>query len=160
MCFVIVQSESPEKIRKQVDEYKTLAREEFGREIQVWTNSIVMQRDTQQEADAYFHRCLVEYEDTPTIDAWMAMQQEHAQLMSKEALAAFRQRMAGSGGGFPLIGSAEHIAERLSMLADCGIGGILLTWVDPLDGIARFSRDVLPLMEKAGLRSPFTGSGR
>jgi alkanesulfonate monooxygenase SsuD/methylene tetrahydromethanopterin reductase-like flavin-dependent oxidoreductase (luciferase family) len=64
--------------------------------------------------------------------------------------------MAGSGGGFPLTGSAERIAERLEMLADCGLDGILLTWVDPLDGIGRFTRDVLPLMEQAGLRVPFT----
>jgi alkanesulfonate monooxygenase SsuD/methylene tetrahydromethanopterin reductase-like flavin-dependent oxidoreductase (luciferase family) len=64
--------------------------------------------------------------------------------------------MAGSGGGFPLIGSAARIAERLEMLADCGLDGILLTWVDPLDGIGRFTRDVLPLMEQTGLRAPFT----
>ena len=156
MCFLIIQSESPESIRQQVDEYKTLARQEFGREIQVWTNSMVMQRDTQAQAESYYQRCLVEYEDTACVDAWMRMQQEHARLMSPEALKAFRQRMAGSGGGFPLIGSAEHIAQRLEMLADCGLDGILLTWVDPVDGIGRFTRDVLPLMERAGLRDPFT----
>ncbi len=156
MCFLIIQSESPAAIRRQVDEYKRLAREEFGREIQVWTNSMVMQRDTQAEADAYYHRCIVEYEDKACVDAWMQMQQEHAKLMSPEALKAFRQRMAGSGGGFPLIGSAARIAERLEMLADCGLDGILLTWVDPLDGIGRFTRDVLPLMEQTGLRAPFT----
>jgi FMNH2-dependent dimethyl sulfone monooxygenase len=117
---------------------------------------MVMQRDTQAQAESYYQRCLVEYEDTACVDAWMRMQQEHARLMSPEALKAFRQRMAGSGGGFPLIGSAEHIAQRLEMLADCGLDGILLTWVDPVDGIGRFTRDVLPLMERAGLRDPFT----
>ena len=155
MCFLIVQSESPASIRRQVEEYKQLAREEFGREVQVWTNSMVMQRDTQAEADAYYHHCLVENEDKASVDAWMKMQQEHARLMSPEALQAFRLRMAGSGGGFPLVGSAERIAERLEMLSGAGLDGILLTWVDPVDGIERFARDVLPLMERAGLRTPF-----
>jgi FMNH2-dependent dimethyl sulfone monooxygenase len=155
MCFLIVQSESPESIRRQVEEYKKLAREEFGREVQVWTNSIVMQRDTQAEADTYYHHCFVENEDKASVDAWMKMQQEHAKLMSPEALQAFRLRMAGSGGGFPLVGSAEWIAERLKMLSDAGLDGILLTWVDPVDGIERFARDVLPLMERAGMRTPF-----
>ena len=41
------------------------------------------------------------------------------------------------------------------MLAGCGIDGLLLTWVDYVDGIGRFTRDVLPLMEAAGLRAPF-----
>ena len=38
---------------------------------------------------------------------------------------------------------------------DRGIDGLLLTWVDYVDGIGHFTRDVLPLMEAAGLRAPF-----
>ncbi|MEJ0070948.1 MAG: hypothetical protein WDO24_21950 [Pseudomonadota bacterium] len=41
------------------------------------------------------------------------------------------------------------------MLSDCGLDGTLLTWVDYEDGMRRFNRDVLPLLEKAGLRAPF-----
>ncbi|WP_156677695.1 LLM class flavin-dependent oxidoreductase [Sphingomonas profundi] len=156
MCFVIIKSERPEKIREQVDAYKTMAREEFGRDIQIWTNAFVVQDEDQDAAERYLHRYSVEYEDRDAADAWMKAQQEQTQLMPREALAAFRQRFVAGAGGFPLVGTADRIAERLELLAECGIGGVLLTWVDYVAGMQHFVRDVLPLMERACLRSPFS----
>src|SRR3954453_14800020 len=81
LCFIIVQSEDEVGVRKQVEDYKRMAREDFGREMQVWTHTVVVQRDTQAEADAYLHRFSVEYEDTESVHAWMRLQGANAQLM-------------------------------------------------------------------------------
>ena len=35
-----------------------------------------------------------------------------------------------------------------------GLDGILLSWVDYLDGLARWQKDVMPRLEQAGLRRP------
>jgi alkanesulfonate monooxygenase SsuD/methylene tetrahydromethanopterin reductase-like flavin-dependent oxidoreductase (luciferase family) len=156
LCFVVLTSEDVDGIRRQVDSYKRLAEEEFGRTVQVWTHTYVVQRDTRKEADAYLHRFAVEYEDVESVDAWMKLQAEQAQLLPPEALAAFRLRFAAGAGGFPLVGTAEHITDRLALLAEGGIDGVLLTWVDYYDGIERFNADVLPALEKLGLRDPFT----
>jgi FMNH2-dependent dimethyl sulfone monooxygenase len=155
LCFLIVTAEDPEGVRSQVDGYKRMAREEFGREIKVWTHTFVVQRDTQEEADAYLHRYAVEYDDTESVDAWMRLQGEQTQLMPPEVLAAMRLRFTAGAGGFPLVGTADRIADRLAMLADGGIDGVLLTWVDYDDGLARFNDGVLPRLEQAGLRKPF-----
>jgi dimethylsulfone monooxygenase len=32
---------------------------------------------------------------------------------------------------------------------------VLFTWVDFVDGLQRFTRDVMPLLERRGLRVPF-----
>jgi alkanesulfonate monooxygenase SsuD/methylene tetrahydromethanopterin reductase-like flavin-dependent oxidoreductase (luciferase family) len=56
-----------------------------------------------------------------------------------------------------LVGTAERIFEKLNMLSSAGLDGVLLTWVDYADGVERFNRDVLPLLEQAGLRQPFAG---
>jgi alkanesulfonate monooxygenase SsuD/methylene tetrahydromethanopterin reductase-like flavin-dependent oxidoreductase (luciferase family) len=149
-----VQSEDEASVRKQVEDYKRMAREEFGREMKVWTHTVVVQRDTQAEADAYLQRFSVEYEDTESVDAWMRLQGANAQLMPPEVQALMRQRFAAGAGGFPLVGTAETIAERMEMLSAAGIDGTLLTWVDYDAGIADFVRDVLPRLEKAGLRAP------
>jgi alkanesulfonate monooxygenase SsuD/methylene tetrahydromethanopterin reductase-like flavin-dependent oxidoreductase (luciferase family) len=156
LCFVVLTSEDVDDIRRQVDGYKRLAEEEFGRTVQVWTHTYVVQRDTQKEADAYLHRFAVEYEDVESVDAWMKLQAEQAQLLPPEALAAFRLRFTAGAGGFPLVGTAEHITDRLALLAEGGIDGVLLTWVDYYDGLERFNADVLPALEKLGLRDPFT----
>jgi FMNH2-dependent dimethyl sulfone monooxygenase len=159
MCFLLVKDDSPESIAKQVKQYKSLARDEFGREVQVWTSAFVVQRDSDQEAQAYLHRFSVEYEDGVAVDAWLKALAAEAQLMSPEELQKARSRFTAGAGGFPLVGAPSRIVERLSLLADAGIDGTVLTWVDYLDGLSRFTRDVLPLMERAGLRDPFSGIG-
>ena len=155
LCFVNITAEDPDGIRAQVDGYRNLAADEFGREVAVWTNTFVVQRGTDDEAQAYLHRYAVEYEDTASVDAWLRLQGENAKLMPVEALAAMRLRFAAGVGGFPLVGTADHIAERLETLSDCGIDGVLMTWVNYDDGLARFTDEVMPRLEKAGLRAPF-----
>lgn len=155
MCFIILKSEKPERCAEEVAAYKRFAREEFGREVQVWTNTFVVQRDTQAEADAYLHRYAVEHEDTESVESWLAKQADQTRMMPEAALRAMRLRFAAGAGGFPLVGTAGAVADRLHMLADAGLDGVLLTWVDYVDGLNRFNRDVLPLVEARGLRAPF-----
>ncbi|MGI6872020.1 LLM class flavin-dependent oxidoreductase [Amycolatopsis sp. 3B14] len=154
LCFVIVQSEDEAKVRQQVQGYKAMARDEFGRDVKVWTHTVVVQRDTDAEAEAYLRRFSVEYEDTESVDAWMRLQGIEAQTMPPEVAAAMRQRFAAGAGAFPLVGTVETIADRMEMLSAAGIDGTLLTWVDYDAGLADFTRDVLPLLEKRGLRAP------
>ena len=155
MCFILLRSERPETCAEDIASYKHFAREEFGREVQVWTNTFVVQRDTQAAADAYLQRYAVEYQDVESVDSWLNKQAEQTRMMPEAALRAMRLRFAAGAGGFPLVGTAEGIADRLHMLADAGLDGVLLTWVDYVDGLDRFNRDVLPLMERQGLRAPF-----
>ena len=154
LCFVIVQSEDPEVIRQQVETYKSTAREQFGRDVRVWTTSVVVQRDTDAAAEAELHRFSVEYEDVESVDAWLHLMEVNSQLLPPEVAAAMRQRFAAGAGGFPLVGTAETIAQRLEMLSDAGIDGVLLTWLDYDAGLASFTGDVLPKLEEAGVRKP------
>jgi alkanesulfonate monooxygenase SsuD/methylene tetrahydromethanopterin reductase-like flavin-dependent oxidoreductase (luciferase family) len=154
LCFVIVHSEDETAIREQIGAYKEMALAEFGREVRVWTHTVVVQRDTDAEAQAYYRRFSVEQEDAESVDAWMRLQGANTQLMPPQVLAAMRQRFAAGAGGFPLVGTADTIAQRLGVLSAAGIDGALLTWVDYDAGIADFTGGVLPLLESAGLREP------
>ncbi len=149
------QGERPEDWRPQVENYKRMAREEFGREIQLWTNVAVVQRETLEAAQAYLHRYSVEYLDVECLDSIMrTISMENNIPAGSELLAAMRRRMA-VGAGHPLIGTAQSIAEELAAISRVGIDGIIMTWVDYVDGLERFCREVLPLLEQAGLRQPF-----
>ena len=57
--------------------------------------------------------------------------------------------------GYPLVGDADHVTELLKNLSDAGVDGFLLTWLDYEGGLARFGRELLPRLERAGLRAPF-----
>lgn len=154
LCFVVVRSEDPAEISQQVESYKSMAREQFGRDVRVWTHSVVVQRDTDAAAESELHRFSIEYEDAESVDAWLQLMEVNSQLLPPEVAAAMRQRFAAGAGGFPLVGTSETIAQRLEMLNNAGIDGVLLTWLDYDTGLASFTQDVLPKLEKAGLRAP------
>ncbi len=154
LCFVIVHSEDEAAIREQIQGYRQMARDRFGRDIRIWTHTVVVQRESDAEAEAYLRRFSVEQEDTESVDAWMRLQGANTELMPPAVMQAMRQRFAAGAGGFPLVGTARTIADRLGMLSRAGIDGALLTWVDYDAGISDLTRDVLPLLEHAGLRAP------
>ena len=147
-----------EEWRPQVDAYKKMAREEFGREIQIWTNLSVVQRDTQKEADDYVRRCSVEMVDVEILDSLMeTISKENNIPMGSPQLAFLRSRMA-MGAGHPVVGTAQRIAEEFAAISKAGVDGVIMTWVDYIDGLKRFNRDVMPLLEQAGLRKAFSGA--
>jgi alkanesulfonate monooxygenase SsuD/methylene tetrahydromethanopterin reductase-like flavin-dependent oxidoreductase (luciferase family) len=154
MCFVILRSEDPESCRAQIDAYKRTARE-FGREVQVWTYCPVVQRDTRAEAQAYLHYYAVEMEDGPSLDAWSAGLGAQTHILPPEKLRDFRMRFAAGAGGNMLVGTATDIADQLEGFHEAGLDGVLLTWVDFMDGLERFNRDVMPELERRGLRERF-----
>jgi alkanesulfonate monooxygenase SsuD/methylene tetrahydromethanopterin reductase-like flavin-dependent oxidoreductase (luciferase family) len=158
MCFVILTSDRPEDAAKQIDSYKRMAREEFGREVQVWTYAPCIQRDTRAEAEAYLEHFAVDQADAASVDAFIEGLAAQTQIASPERLRDLRKRFAAGAGGSILAGTADDIAAQLQGYADAGLDGVLLTWVDFVDGLTRFSRDVLPLLESRGLRQPFAGA--
>jgi dimethylsulfone monooxygenase len=152
IAFLVLVDNDIETCRAQIAEYRDLAAQEFGREMQVWAYTYVIQRDSTAEAEAY-ERHLVQHVDEPSLDTWMnglgSMQG-----VPDEIVALLRHRSIVGMGGYPLVGTAEQISERLTLLSDAGLDGVLLTWVDYADGIARFNADVLPGLEQSGLRAP------
>jgi dimethylsulfone monooxygenase len=156
--LISVQGDRPEDWRPQVEAYKKMAREEFGREVQLWTNASVVQGDSQKDAEDYLRRYSVESSDKEALDSVMlTISKENNIPLDSPRLAFIRQRMA-RGAGHPLVGTAEHIANELVAISRVGIDGVIMTWLDYIDGLKRFTPHVLPLLEQAGLRKPFVPS--
>lgn len=155
VCFLILRSEDAADIAAQIASYKQMAQERFGRKVQVWTYAFCVQRDTREEAARYLDYFSVENEDGPSVDAWSAGVGSQTKILpSPEAVRAFRQRFAAGAGGSALVGTATDIAARLEVLSDAGLDGVLLTWVDFVDGLHRFIGAVLPQLVARGLRAP------
>ena len=71
-----------------------------------------------------------------------------------EVLGHFKFHLKAGWGGYPLVGTADHMVDQLQKLSAIGFDGILLSWVDYLAGLERFNREVMPRLEQAGLRRP------
>ena len=76
---------------------------------------------------------------------------------TSQSLAHFEARKLAqrSMAGFyalPLVGTPEQIVAKMKLIADGGIDGLAISWVDYEHGIAQYTEKLLPLMIKAGLR--------
>lgn len=154
MAFILVNDRDPKAIKAQVDAYRESARTKFGRDIQVWTHSYVVQRPSLDEAQAYVNEYAVEMGDIAAADAFMeGTLGINPREAPQEVLDHMRFGINAGAFGFPLVGSAEDITASLQMLSDAGVDGVLLTWLDYNSGLQEFGDTVLPLLENAGLRS-------
>ena len=153
MVFTHVR-ENDDQARDKVDYLRRLAREEFGREIQVWDHAYVVCRPTEKEARDYLHYYVREKGD------WEAVNNLISNFtmppgMTPEAVETLKFNFAAGWSGFPLVGTAEKIVSDLEWLARIGLDGCLLSWVNYETELPQFVAEVLPLMEQAGLRKPF-----
>jgi FMNH2-dependent dimethyl sulfone monooxygenase len=157
MCFVSLDDEDADVARRQIDAYKRLARDVYGREVGVWTVVGIVQRDTVQQAEDYLHYFAVEHEDSASVEQWIRRTLVGALGRSEDYVRKMRVRVAAASGSQLLVGTAQHVADGLERLHGLGIDGCLLAWNDFADGLTRFNADVLPILEARGLRAPFAG---
>jgi alkanesulfonate monooxygenase SsuD/methylene tetrahydromethanopterin reductase-like flavin-dependent oxidoreductase (luciferase family) len=112
----------------------------------------VVQRETQAEADAYVRYYAVEHGDDEAVDQICSVLLEQSESIPKDLMAAMKFHFKAGFGGHPLVGTADSIVAELEKLSGCGIDGVLLSWPNYLEGMASWSRDVMPRLAQAGLR--------
>ena len=154
VAFIIPQNPDPAFVKTQVDQYRNMAREKFGREIDVWMSSYCVIRDTAEEAQAYAHDYIVTQGDDAAVADLIRLNIPNAKTMPDGAIAHMSYAFKAGWGGYPLVGTAEDVAKAMSALSDAGIDGLLLTWLNYEDGVERLAKEVLPRLEAAGLRHP------
>ena len=143
----------PDKWREQVSAYKKLALDNYGKQLQVWSNTIVVQRDTQEEAEEYLHEYSVRNLDNETLDSMIDGFAAEANIEKGSPQYHFMRNHNAVGSGYLVVGTAETIAGQFKAFADAGLDGVLMNYTDPVDGVVRFSRDVVPRLEQMGLRA-------
>ena len=122
----------------------------IGREIGVFCNVNVICRPTQTEANDYYHYVLEENADWDAVDGQIQAGGTKKDLSSpaymKQRTTAIRQ--------FPLIGDPDRVAGLLINLSESGFDGVGFTFVNYLSELPYFYEEVVPRLERAGLRLP------
>ena len=145
--------------RKDVEAIKRLARDEFGREVQVWTQSYVVCRDTEQEARDFWRHYVRDLGDS------RGGGQPHA--LPRHGVPCPRRRLGSraravhlrAGAARRWSGRPRRSPDRFGDLAEAGFDGTLLLFPQWEPGLRQFGEEVLPLLEPAGLRSPVLSRG-
>jgi len=142
--------------KAQVDNLRRVAREDFHRELQVWTGAWVVCRPTEKEARDYANYYIYEKGDWEAVEnLTRELGLKASEYLTAEQLQRVKYRFVAGWGGLPLIGTPEQIVDQLLELSRTGLDGVVLSWVNYHQEMRDWARDVLPLMEQAGLRKPF-----
>lgn len=120
-----------------------------GRAVAVYTCGEIVCRPTQREADDYYHYAVDENAD------WGAIDHRLRQIgPPNEDPAAFERRRQDHIHGFPIVGTPDQVASTLERVSQAGFDGIALTFINYLNELPFFCDEVLPRLQRAGLRTP------
>lgn len=151
LCFVMVKGGDMDELAAQVGEYKRIAREEFGRDVQVWTTTDVIVRPTEAEA-ADEARRQTEALNPAYLKQLAEMRGAQAKPMQVKGRAPSAV-VATARDIVKLIGTPAIIVDQIVALERAGIAGTLLTSEVLEQELPLWNAQVMPLLAQAGLRS-------
>lgn len=140
-----------EKGRADVTAVKAQAKE-AGRKLGVFTTSYVVCRPTDQEAHDYHRHYAETHANWEEANRFMELQNISSKSFPPEVFMQFRSRFAGGNGVFPIIGSPDTVATILETISAAGFDGTTVAFVNYVDELPYFCAEVLPRLEKKGLR--------
>ncbi len=130
-----------------------------GRSLDVMTLASCYCRPTRAEAEEYY-RYIVDQADAGAIDNIVSIMFANAESFPKDALDSLRERFAAGHGGWPLIGTPDDVADGIEEMAQAGLGGTVFGFVDYIQEMPYFAQEVLPRLERKGLRLPRTAEAQ
>ena len=154
LVFTTLRNPDPELNAAHINSYRTMAREEYNRDVKVWSNALIVQGETEKEARDFYKYYVHEKGD---IDAAMNMvklmeAEINERSFSDPQRKAIAELFMSGWGGFPLIGTKEQIVDGLTMLSNIGFDGLLLSFPRYEQGMREFRDVTYPLVQQAGLR--------
>jgi FMNH2-dependent dimethyl sulfone monooxygenase len=131
-----------------------------GHEIRAFTTGTVICRPTRKQAEDYLRYVAIENEDTGAVDRIARLARIGAgtsitPMLSKMA----RVRLAAAFGGILLVGAPDDVADEIRRISEAGFDGLAFGMVTFLDELPYFAQEVMPRLERCGLRKSLAASG-
>jgi alkanesulfonate monooxygenase SsuD/methylene tetrahydromethanopterin reductase-like flavin-dependent oxidoreductase (luciferase family) len=128
------------------------AAKEFNRELGVYTVGVTTCKPTKKEAEEYYHHCIVEHADWSAVDSILGMKNISPETVPMEEFLLQRSQYAQGMGGLPIVGDPDEVARQFADLSRAGLTGIAVSFVNYADELPFFCQEVLPRLERAGVR--------
>lgn len=151
--FMQASRDSVDETAKKVASVKAQAKQ-LGRELGVYTVGVITCRPTMKEAEEYHHHCVVDQADWSAVDKLLSLRGITPQTVSAEEFAHKRSQFAHGNSGVPIVGDPDHVTKKLLELVSAGLTGIAVSFVNYGDELPYFRSEVLPRLERAGVRLP------
>jgi alkanesulfonate monooxygenase SsuD/methylene tetrahydromethanopterin reductase-like flavin-dependent oxidoreductase (luciferase family) len=140
--------ETAQKVRAAKDE--AVAQ---GRELDVYAVGVITCRPTKKEAEEYYHYATIENADWSAVDGILGKKNISPATVGEGEFQRQRHHYAHGLGGLLMVGDPDTIARTLADLSRAGLRGIGFSFVNYLKELPYFCDEVLPRLERMGVRA-------
>ena len=139
---------------------------QYGRATEVYTQTQVVCRPTRKEAEDFYRYFADDLADEEALAYFRRQKltmvgksageyQHYQQPPEKRSAEAVGKPYPGIFPGMlPIVGSPDDVVEKFKQVSATGIAGSALVFLNYLSEMPYFVQEVLPRMERAGLREP------
>lgn len=124
-----------------------------GRSMDVLGSGHMFCRPSRKEAEEYYHHLVHDNGDWDAADTLLREVFPNSESIPAERLESMRERFCSGHGTYPLLGSPDDIAATLVRFHEAGLDGLAIALPNYLEDFPILRDEVLPRLEKAGLRS-------
>ena len=128
----------------------------LGRSIQVWTPVGIICRPTRQEAQDYLQYC-ADHTDWGAVGMVVGGADPASTGGSRVGARAPahhpREWLAVARGAYCCVGDPDDVAREILQLHEMGLDGLAINFVDYLKELPYFAQEILPRLERQGLRT-------
>jgi alkanesulfonate monooxygenase SsuD/methylene tetrahydromethanopterin reductase-like flavin-dependent oxidoreductase (luciferase family) len=151
--FTNAPKDSFDVLKAHVDTIKTEA-QQIGRSLDVYTVGVITCCRTKTEAEEYYRHCIIDHADWSAVDAILGKRKITRSSVGSDEFERQRRHQANGMGGLPIVGDPDHVARELTNLSKAGLRGIGVSFVNYGRELPYFIAEVLPRLERVGLREP------
>ncbi|MBR1235905.1 LLM class flavin-dependent oxidoreductase [Bradyrhizobium sp. AUGA SZCCT0182] len=152
IVYTVLTSKDFDECRRHIDSYRKLARDEYNREISVWSLAYIVQGETEKEARDFYNYYVHEKGDWSAAENVIATLGVTAKTIPPARMQAMKEHFVAGWSGYPLIGTKDQIVDGLNALSGIGLDGVLLSWPRYIEQMREFKDVTYPLLKQAGLR--------
>ncbi len=145
-----------EQSAKIVRNAKDQARQ-FDRELDVYGVGVITLKPTQKEAENYYRHCVIDCADWNAVDLILSKKNISPETVGAEEHQRQRLGFAQGMGGLAIVGDPDRVADILINLSRAGVRGLGISFVNYLDELPYFLQEVVPRLERAGVREKRAG---
>jgi alkanesulfonate monooxygenase SsuD/methylene tetrahydromethanopterin reductase-like flavin-dependent oxidoreductase (luciferase family) len=147
----------PDDHVERIKETKAQARG-YGHDIDVWTPIAVVCRPTRKQANEFVQYC-IDNADWTALDKRHEILRKNPKGSRSQSLETAREIREGEHARtiigrshYTVTGTPDEVAQDMQRLHQVGYGGVAIGFVNYLDELPYFAQEVLPRLERMGLR--------
>lgn len=152
IVYTVLTSRDLDECRQHIESYRKLARDEYNRDVSVWSLAYIVQGETEKEARDFYNYYVQEKGDWAAAENVIATLGLTAKTIPPERMQAMKEHFVAGWSGYPLIGTKEQIVDGLRALSSIGLDGVLLSWPRYIEQMRHFRDVTYPLLKQTGLR--------